>query len=188
MAECDGCGTTGSDAANVAVELVDESLDGGFVGIAVVRQLQAQQGIFKLLGAYVQLTAVDVGSAIFPCIETLIAAYLVDHTYQHLLALQQGDANRIGRILVDEVGCAVERVDHPAEWGCGAFGCALFGDEVGLGQQFAQLVYDELLRALIDIRHIVVGMFTFHTVERELAALFTDIGTSLACYLAHGIG
>ena len=39
---------------------------------------------------------------------------------------------------------------------------------------------------IVDIRHIVVGMFPLHVLKGELCTFSLDIFTSPSCYLAHG--
>ena len=81
--------------------------------------------------------AVEVCAAIFPSVVALVGTDLIDHAEDDAVALHQGDTDGVRGILVDEVGGAVERVDHPdkllAVVACRAF----LGDEAGFGQQLA---------------------------------------------------
>ena len=63
---------------------------------------------------------------------------------------------------------------------------SLLGDEACLRQEFFQCSNNQLLRAFVDIRHIVVGMFPLHVLKGELCTFSLDIFTSPSCYLAHG--
>ena len=170
----------------MAVEGVDEVADDGLIGIAVVGQLQAEQGIADLLGTDVQGLAVEIGAPTLPGIEALVGTDLVDHAQQYLAPLQECDAHGIGGILVDEVGGAVERIDHPEHLLGIVAGKSFLGDESRLGQQFAQRTDNQLFGTFIDIRHIIVGMLALHALERELTALLADIGACPAGYLADG--
>ena len=133
IAQSHSCRTAHTDTAHVAIKMVDETLDDGLVGIAIIRQLQAEQGILKLLGAYMQAGAISIGAATLPGVVTLGVAHLVDHTYQHLVTMQQGYAYSIRGILMYEVSSTIERIDHPQQLLVAMRSQALFGDETGLG-------------------------------------------------------
>lgn len=187
VAEGHGGGTTHADAAHMAIEGVDEVTDDGLVGIAVVGQLQTEQGILYLLRTDVKRLTVEESSPTLRRIETLVGTDLIDYTKEYVATLQEGDAHGIRGILVDEVRGAVEGVDHPEQPFGIVAGKSLLGDETCLGQKFAQGTDDELLGAFVDIRHVVVGMFALHPFEGELTALVTDIGSCPTGNLTDGL-
>ena len=57
--------------------------------------------------------------------------------------MTEGYADAVGRILMDEVGGAVERVDDPQILFVGITGCAFLGNESCLGQQLSQGSHNE---------------------------------------------
>ena len=123
-----------ANAAHIAVEMGDETGDEGLVGIAVVRQLKADEGIGDGAIANVNRSAVHPGAAVFPGIETLVGTDVVDHADQNLAAIDEGDGDGIGRKAVNEIGGAVEWIDHPQQLLVAMRGQPLFGDETSLWQ------------------------------------------------------
>ena len=113
IAQGHGSRTTHADTANMTIELIDQSLDDGLIGIAVIRQLQAEQSVGNFLSTYAQQVAIHIGAPTLPGIVTLVAAHLVNHTQQHLTALQQGNAHGIRGILMNEIGGTIKRIYHP---------------------------------------------------------------------------
>ena len=127
--------------------------------------MQAEQGVFEPLLTDVYRLAVEVCTAIFPGIVALVGTDLIDHAEDDAAALHQCDADGVRGILMDEVGGAVERVDHPDEL-FAVVACRTFlGDESGFGQQLAQGRYDARLGAFIDIAHVVVGVLALYLAE-----------------------
>ena len=172
----------------MAVEMVDELLDHGFIGIAVVGQLQTDEGIADGTAAHVDGLAVEIGTPTLPGIETLIGTHLIDHTQQDLTALCQGDGYGIGRKAMNEIRGAVERIDHPKHLLVAMRCQSLLGDEARLGQQLLQRLDNHALGGLVDIRHIVVGVLALHLIDAETRAFLLDIGPCLAGYTANGSG
>ena len=89
---------------------------------------------------------------------------------------------------MDEVRRAVERVDYPAVLLVVIDGRPFLGDEARLGQQFAQCLDDESLRAFVDVRHVVVGVFALHLFFLKLPALLSNIGPGPPRHIADGTG
>ena len=87
VAEGHGGGTTHADTAHMTIESVDEVMDDGLIGVAVVWQLQTEQGILNLLRADVEGLTVEEGSPTLRRIETLIGTDLIDHTNEYVAPL-----------------------------------------------------------------------------------------------------
>ena len=100
--------------------------------------------------------------------------------------MQQGDADSVWGILMDEVRRAVEWIDHPKHLFSIMAGQAFFSDEACLRQQLFQRSNNQPFRPFIHIRHIVVGMFPLHTLLGELTPFLPDIRSRLPCNPAHG--
>ena len=188
IAEGDGGRTEHADTGHTAIELTDETLGHRAVGIAVVRQLETDEGIGKGRRVDRQRLAVEMAATAKPCIETLVGTDLVDHAQHDARALHQGDADGIGREVVNEIGGAVEGIDNPAVLLIGIGGRAFLGDETGLGQQLAQGADDELLRLFVDIRHVVVGMLTLDALGMELLSLLPNERPCPLCDVANRQG
>ena len=171
----------------MAVKTVDQLLYHGLIGIAVVRQLQTDQCIAYRAVADMYGLAVDIRASIFPGIEALVGTNLIDHTKQDLPATCQSDGYGIGRKAMNEVCRTVEGVHHPEHLFVAMRGKSLFGDEARFRQQGFQCLDYHTFRPLVDIRHIVVGMFAFDLIHVKTRTFFLNICPSLTGYTAHFI-
>ena len=163
-------------------------MDDGAVGVAVIGQLQTEQRLTDGMTADVQRPATEPRSPTLPGIITLAGSHLIDDAKQNLMATAEGYADTVGRIFMDEVRRAVERVDYPAVLLVMIDGRPFLGDEARLGQQFAKCRDDEPLRAFIDIRHVVVSVLALHHFFLKLPALLSNIGPGPSRHIADGTG
>ena len=178
-------GANHADATDIAVEMGDETGDNGHVGIAVIGQLQAEQGIADGAIANVNRSAVHPGAAVFPGIETFVSTDVIDHADQYLIAANQGDGYSIRGEAMNKIGGAVEWINHPQHLLVAMRSQSFFGDEAGLGQQLSQGLDDALLRPFVDIRHVVVGVLLLYPIYIKVRAFLFYISPSLTCNLAH---
>ena len=121
-----------------------------------------------------------------PGIEALVGTDLIDHTYENLLPLQQGDADSVWGILVDKVRRAIEGIDHPEHLLSLMAGQAFLSDKASLRQQLFQCSNNQPFRPFVDIRHIVVGMLPLHTLKGELFTFSPNISPRSPCNLTYG--
>jgi hypothetical protein len=56
-------------------------MNDGTIGIAVVGQLQTEQGIGKCMGSHLKLTTIEPSSPTLPRIVTFAGGNLIDYTY-----------------------------------------------------------------------------------------------------------
>lgn len=200
-AEGKGGRTYHTDTGHTTIKVADEPLYDRLIGVAVVGQLKTEKGIVQYTGADTQglwgaegtrKIALKPRSTTRPGIETLRGGDIVNDTKKDAVALNEGDADGIRGITVDEVGGAIERINDPS----GEFRVesskvesgAFFSEEGGGGDEGTQSLNKELLGGLIDIRHIVVSVLALDTLVRETLALLTDVRTRLVSYLAHQAG
>ena len=68
-------------AGGTAIKGIDELMNDGTIGIAVVGQLQTEQGIGKCMGCHLKLTTIEPSSPTLPRIVTFAGGNLIDYTY-----------------------------------------------------------------------------------------------------------
>lgn len=141
----------GTDAAHITIEMADEPADDRLVGLAVIGQLQADEGIADGACPHMEALAVHPGAASKPGVVAFVGTDLIDDTYQYLLPLTEGDGYGVWCETVNEIGGAVEGIDDPKERFVLVSCQSLLCDEASLRQQFAQSGDNLLLRALINV-------------------------------------
>ena len=92
-------------------------------------------------------------------------AWFEDHADQGLVASDAGNRHAPGRNTVDEVGCPIDRIDHPCETGRTRFVVMFLSDNSILRKQFFKPVTYEDLHLGIGIgNEILLAFCLYHEV------------------------
>ena len=115
--------------------------------------------------------AVEGGSTACIGRKQLIGTGIIYHTQFNLQISAKGDAHGKGGMSVDKVGGAIQRVNHPITLFALKRCHPLFCYKTCFGQYAFQVSHYNLFRVLIYIRHVVVSVLFFHSVNRKALLL-----------------
>src|SRR3569623_1591439 len=160
-----------ADAGRLRQQRLEHAEKGDDVRLVFERKTGAEQTALEAAGLAptdappFQLRAAAAGGG-----EQFGAERIVDHRHFAAALVAQCDRHRKLRKAVQEIGGAVEWVDHPGILAAALFP-ALFGEDAMIGMRLADGLDDLLFGAVVDLGHEIVAAFALdlqavHALER----------------------
>ncbi len=163
-----GGGARAAQAGGVLGDGPEHAQVGVDVGHLVLaeREAGADQGAVQAGAAGdPDAAAIEGGAAATAGGEFLFAQRIIDHAVLHPALDLQGDGHRVLGKAVDEIGGAVERIDHPQVIGAFALAgqfAAFLGEDAVVRVRLADDVDDACLGGLVHLGDEVVGLLAIH--------------------------